>query len=54
MHYQHYFSTNDGQFRTQDLMDKIKDIAGLKERMKLFFIQVGFKTTVMICVFPLF
>ncbi|CAC5419619.1 unnamed protein product [Mytilus coruscus] len=39
LHYQHYFYTKDGQFKTQDLMTKINDIEKIDERMKLFFIQ---------------
>ncbi|XP_052093973.1 uncharacterized protein LOC127730004 isoform X2 [Mytilus californianus] len=39
LHYQHYFYTKDGQFKTQDLMTKINDIENMDGRMKLFFIQ---------------
>ncbi|XP_052092520.1 uncharacterized protein LOC127728983 [Mytilus californianus] len=50
LHYQHYFFTKDGQFKTQDLMTKINGIKEIQEKMKLFFIQASFNTAVMVCV----
>lgn len=40
-HYKHFFYTNDGQFQTEDLMTKINVMEKLKDRMKMFFIQVS-------------
>lgn len=39
VHNRHYFYTRDGQFKTQDLMNKINDMEKIDGKMKLFFIQ---------------
>ena len=38
---EHYFFTNDGQYSTQTLMDKISDIEKLQGKLKMFVIQVN-------------